>query len=150
MGGCSEDEALLATWPLFEAEDATEIHPPMEVVQDDAASGGKYIVSRGGKGKGWVRFDIDVPDDGVYILWGNTFAKDRKSNAFRVGVNIDTQPTAIWDVPVGDWEWSKVKDRNGRLTFELAKGKNSLIFSSHEPGTQLDAIMLTTDPYASP
>jgi hypothetical protein len=146
--GAAGTDALLATWPYFEAEDATEIHPPMEVEQDAAASGGKYVVSRGDGG--WIRFDIDVPEDGVYTLWGSTFAKDQKTNSFSVGVNIDTQPTAIWDVPVGGWEWSKVKDRTGPLTFELAKGKNSFIFWSRETGTQLDEIVLTTDPNASP
>jgi hypothetical protein len=120
----------------------------MEVEQDADASGGKYIVSRGGEG--WIRFDIDVPDDGVYILWGSTFAKDGGSDSFRVSVNIDTRPTAIWDVPVGGWEWSKVKDRTGPLTFELAKGKNSIIFRNREADTQLDKIFLTTDPNASP
>ena len=146
--GRAVTDVLLTTWPYFEAEKATEIYPPMEVEQDADASGGKYIVSRGGEG--WIRFDIDIPDDGVYILWGSTFAKDGKSNSFRVGANIDTQPTAIWDVPVGGWHWSKVKDRNGALTFELAKGKNSFIFWSREAGTQLDEIVLTTDPNVSP
>ena len=120
----------------------------MKVEQDANASGGKYIVSRGEGG--WIRFDIDVPDDGVYILWGNTFAEDGESNSFLVGANM-IQPTAIWDVPLGgSWQWSKAKARTGAMTFELAKGKNSLIFWNREAGTQLDQIFLTTDPNASP
>ncbi len=148
LRGSAVTDVPLTTWPYFEAEEATEIYPPMEAEQDASASGGKYIVSRGGEG--WIRFDIDIPDDGVYILWGNTFAKDGKSDSFRVGVNIDSQPAAIWDVPLGGWQWSKVKTRTGALTFELAKGKNSLFFWNRETDTKLDKIFLTTDPNASP
>ena len=39
-------DAPLTTWPYFEAEEASEIHPPMVVEQDIDASGGKYIASR--------------------------------------------------------------------------------------------------------
>ena len=148
LRGSAVTDVLLTTWPYFEAEEATEIYPPMEVEQDADASGGKYIVSRGGEG--WIRFDINIPDDGVYILWGSAFAKDGKSDSFRVGANIDSKPTAIWDVPLGGWQWSKVKARTGALTFELDKGKNSFIFWNREADTQLDQIFLTTDPNASP
>jgi hypothetical protein len=144
--GSAVTDGLLTAWPYFEAEEATEINPPMEVKQDADASGGKYIVSRGPEG--WIRFDIKIPDDGVYILWGSTFAKGGESNSFLVSAN--TEPTATWDVPLGGWQWSKVKARTGPLTFELAKGKNSFIFWNREADTKLDQIFLTTDPNASP
>jgi hypothetical protein len=152
--GSAVVDAPLTAWPYFEAEEATEINPPMEVEQNADASGGKYVVNRGEFGNrdesGWIRFDINIPEDGVYILWGNTFAKDGGSDSFRVSVNIDTHPTAVWDLPIGGWQWSKVKARNGPLTFELAKGTNSFIFWSRETDAQLDRIFLTTDPDASP
>jgi hypothetical protein len=147
--GSAVTDVLLATWPYFEAEEATEIYPPMEVEQNADASGGKYIVSRRNV-EGWIRFDIEIPEDGVYILWGSTFAKDMGSNSFHIGANSDVQPSAIWDVPLGGWQWSKVKTRTGALTFELAKGKNSFIFWNREADTQLDQIFITTDPNASP
>jgi len=148
LRGSAVTDALLTTWPYFEAEEATEIYPPMEVEQDADASGGKYIVSRGGEG--WIRFDIKIPDDGVYILWGSTFAKDDGSNSFLVAANFDLRSTAVWDVPVGGWQWSKVKSRTGALTFELTKGKNSFFFLNREVDAQLDQIFITTDPNASP
>jgi len=155
QAGRQPDSAIAGTpsegWPYIEAEDATEVHPPMEVERDSNASGGKYVASRGKAG--WVRFDIDVPEDGVYIIWGNTFAKDRKSDSFHVGVNVDERQTEIWDFPVGGWQWSKVKGRTGRrgpLTFELARGKNSITFWHREADAQLDQIFLTTDPDATP
>jgi len=110
----------------------------MEVEQDDSASGGKYIVSRGSEG--WIRFDINIPDDGVYILWGSAFAKDMGSNSFHVGANIDSQPEAIWDVPLGGRHWHKEKSRTGELTFELAKGEKSFYCWNRETATQLDQI----------
>ena len=39
LRGSTVDGGLLTTWPYFEAEEATEINPPMEVEQDAAASG---------------------------------------------------------------------------------------------------------------
>jgi len=147
--GSAVTGAALATWPYFEAEEATEIHPPMVVEQNADASGGKYIVSPR-EVEGWIRFDINIPDDGVYILWGSTFAKDGGSNSFLVGANTDVQPGTVWDVPLGGWQWSKVTSRTGALTFELSKGKNSFIFWNREADTQLDQIFITTDPNASP
>jgi hypothetical protein len=150
--GSDADDVLLTTWPYFEAEDATEIKAPMEVVQDADVSGGEYIVSRGGAG--WIRFDIDIPEDGEYILWGSAFGKDGRSNSFHVGANTNIRPAVAWGVPHGDWQWSTVKDSwsdNERaLTFKLAKGKNSIIFWNREADTSLDQIFLTTDPNASP
>ncbi len=148
LRGSAVTDVPLTTWPYFEAEEATEINPPMEVEQDADASGGKYIVSRGREG--WIRFDINIPDDGVYILWGSTFAKDDGSNSFHVSANIDSRPEPVWDVPMGGWQWSKVKARKRALTFKLAKGKNSIIFWNREADTRLDQIFLTTDPNASP
>ena len=146
--GSAVVDAPLTTWPYFEAEEATEINPPMEVVQDADVSGGEYIVSRGGAG--WIRFDIDIPEDGEYILWGSAFGKDGRSNSFHVGANTNIRPAVAWGVPLGGWQWSKVKDSERALTFKLAKGKNSFIFWNREADTQLDQIFLTTDPNASP
>jgi hypothetical protein len=146
--GSAVVDVLLTTWPYFEAEEATEINPPMEVVQDADASGGEYIVSRGGAG--WILFDIDIPEDGEYIFWGSAFAKDGHSDSFLVGANTDSQPAATWHVPLGGWQWSKVKDNERALTFKLAKGKNSIIVWNREADTSLDQIFLTTDPNASP
>ncbi len=146
-------DVLFTTWPYFEAEDATEIQAPMLIDDTDAgASRGKYIVGSGGKG--WARFDIDIPEDGIYIIWGRTSAEDGSSDSFFVGANVD-QATMIWDVPrsaPGVWRWSKMKARNGPnpLTFEFAKGVNEILIWSREGGTKLDQIFLTTDPNASP
>ena len=48
----------------FEAEDFDNIQPPMQVVEDDEASGGAYIKSPNGRA-GWAEYEIEIPDDAV-------------------------------------------------------------------------------------
>jgi hypothetical protein len=141
-------DALLSTWPYFEAEDATVIKDPMTIEEDPTASGGKYIL---GLNMGYARFDIMIPEDGNYIIWGRASAKDGGSDSFLVGVNVD-EPANTWDVPQGGWTWDRVSNRGGAdpVIFEMSKGKNSVIFKTRETNTKLDKIFLTTSSGARP
>jgi hypothetical protein len=141
-------DALLSTWPYFEAEDATIIKAPMLIKEDPAASGGKYIV---GDGVGYAIYDIMVPEDGEYIIWGRVLAKDGGSDSFLVGVNVD-EPSNAWDVPQGTWTWDRVSHRDGPdpVIFEMSKGKNSIIVKTREANTKLDKMFLTTSSSARP
>jgi hypothetical protein len=53
----------------FEAEDFDNIQPPMQIVEDNDVSGGKYIKSPSGRA-GWVEYEIEIPDDDKYYMWG--------------------------------------------------------------------------------
>jgi len=141
-------DTLLSTWPYFEAEDATVIKAPMVVEEDPAASGGKYVL---GVNLGYAVFDIIIPENGDYIIWGRALAKDGGSDSFLVGVNVD-EPANTWDVPQGAWTWDRVSNRDGPdpVIFEMSKGKNSVIFKTRESNTKLDKIFLTTSPSARP
>ena len=141
-------DVILSTWPYYEAEDATVIKAPMLIKEDPTASGGKYIV---GDGVGYAIYDITVPEDGEYIIWGRILAKDGGSDSFLVGVNVD-EPSNIWDVPQGNWTWDKVSRRNGPdpVIFEMSKGKNSIVFKTREANTKLDKMFLTTSSSARP
>jgi len=141
-------DVLMSTWPYFEAEDATTIKAPMVVKDDPAASGGKYIV---GDGVGYAIFEITVPEEGNYIIWGRVLAKDGGSDSFLVGVNVD-EPSDAWDVPQGAWQWDRVSRRDGPdpVLYEMSKGKNSITFKTREANTKLDKIFLTTSSSARP
>jgi len=141
-------DTLLSTWPYFEAEDATEIVEPMVTEDDPAASGGKYLL---GNGKGYAVFDIMIPEDGDYIIWGRVLAKDGGSDSFYVGVNVD-DPNNAWDTPHGGWTWDRVSNRGGDdpVIFEMSQGKNSITIKTREANTKLDKIFLTTSSSARP
>lgn len=141
-------DVLLSTWPYFEAEDATIIKAPMRIAEDPAASGGKYIL---GADLGYAIFDVMIPEDGNYIIWGRVSAKDGGSDSFLVGVNVD-EPANTWDVPQGAWTWDRVSRRDGPdpVIFEMSKGENSIIFKTREINTKLDKIFLTTSSSARP
>jgi hypothetical protein len=148
VGDIISMDALLSTWPYFEAEDATVIKAPMTIDEDPGASGGKYVL---GVDLGYAIFDIMIPEDGDYIIWGRALAKDGGSDSFLVGVNVD-EPANTWDVPQGAWTWDRVSNRNGPdpVIFEMLKGKNSIVFKTRESNTKLDKIFLTTSPSAQP
>ena len=133
-------ETLLTTWPYFEAEDATEINR-MEIEDDPALSGGACIVAAGGR----ITFEIMIPEDGDYIIWGRVWAKDGDSDSFFVGVNVD-EASDLWDLPEGGtWRWHKAPPK-----FKMSKGKNSLTVKTREVNSKLDRIFLTTSSSAQP
>jgi hypothetical protein len=141
-------DATLSTWPYFEAEDATKIVAPMRIEEDVAASGGEYLI---GDGQGYAIYDVMIPEDGDYVIWGRILGTDGGSDSFSVGVNVD-DPGNIWDVPQGGWTWDEVSNRNGAnpVIFEMSKGKNSIMVKTREMGTKLDQLFLTTNRNARP
>lgn len=57
----------------IEAEMADTIEAPMEIAEDELASGGKFIwmpgePATGGAGPGWAEYIIDIPEEGTYAL----------------------------------------------------------------------------------
>ncbi|MFC1717866.1 hypothetical protein ACFL6S_29670 [Candidatus Poribacteria bacterium] len=140
-------DTLLTTWPYFEAESATDIIGPMEVEEDPAASGGKCLASGGGSAK----YEIMIPEDGDYIIWGRALAKDGASDSFFVGVNVD-EPSNLWEMPQGSWVWDQVNHRGGAdpVIFKISKGMNTVSIKTREAGAKLDRIFLTTSSSARP
>jgi hypothetical protein len=150
----SEDELA------FEAEDFDKIEAPMEVVEDDDVSGGKYIKSPNGRA-GWAEYEIEIPDDAQYYMWGMVQEHDGVTDSFFItfdlldrGDDNDTNENT-WDLggPENAWAWDKVSGRGiggDPRVFELESGTHTLRIWTRENESWLDCIYMSTDPNALP
>lgn len=140
----------------FEAEDADQIQPPMMIVEDKGASGGKAIVSNVGR-QGWAIYEIEIPKANTYYMWGHVIAPDGVSDSFFVTFDEeergnDNGNPNIWDVAQGvNWHWDQVDGRGvGIRQFKLDEGVHVLKIWTRENNTKLDAIFMSTDMIAQP
>jgi len=141
---------------VIEAEDFTgPLEPPMTVVQDEGASGGKCIRVEGGAGKpdevhpvtgvkypsrwGAAIYKFQVPKAGIWRLWGRRFWENGCGNSFTLvvnGRNVLFGEDETYDC----WQWSPC-----RALFDLPASENTLEVLNREDGVKLDKIILTTD-----
>jgi len=144
----------------FEAEDFDVIQPPMEVVEDDEVSGSAYIKSPQGRA-GWVEYEIEIPDDAQYYMWGMVQEHDGVTDSFFVTFDLldrgadDDNNVNTWDLdgPADAWAWDKVSGRGlggDPRAFELDKGTHKLRFWTRENESWLDCIYMSTDPNSFP
>jgi len=139
----------------FEAEDYDKIGAPMVVAEDEDASGGKYIKSPQGRA-GWAEYEIEVPDDGQYYMWGMVQEHDGVTDSFFVtfdlddrGEDNDTNENA-WDMggPVDLWAWDPVSGRGiggDPRMFDLDVGIHTLRVWTRENESWLDCIYMSTE-----
>ncbi len=132
----------------------------MQVGEDEDASGGKYIQSPSGRA-GWAEYDIEIPDDADYYMWGMGQVKDGVTDSFFITFDLDDRGADddlnenTWDmaVPIGLWGWGQVSGRgaggNPRV-FELTKGDHVLRVWTRENLAWLDCIYMSTDQGATP
>jgi hypothetical protein len=147
----------------LEAEDADKIEAPMKIAEDPEASGGKFIWPPKGVGsdQGKADFEIDIPADGDYVIWGRVICPNNTSDSFYVTFDTPIRQN-IWDlaewIALPKWTWMPVSQRKAvvgdalgeKKIFHLTKGKHTLTIWSREDGTQLDCIFISTNPDAEP
>ena len=144
----------------FEAEDFDIIGPPMAIVEDEDVSGGAYIKSPNGRA-GWVEYEIEIPDDAEYYMWGMVQEHDGVTDSFFItfdlldrGDDNDTNENT-WDLdgPENAWAWDKVSGRGlggDPRVFDLTKGTHTLRIWTREYESWLDCIYMSTDQIAVP
>ena len=144
----------------FEAEDFDKIEHPMVVVKDDKVSGGAYIKSPTGRA-GWAEYEIEIPDDLKYYMWGMVQEHDGVTDSFFITFNLldrgaddDINPNT-WDMngPANAWGWDKVRGRGvggDPRVFTLDKGKHKLRVWTRENEAWLDCIYMSTEMNAVP
>jgi hypothetical protein len=144
----------------FEAEDFDEIGVPMVVVEDEDVSGGAYIKSPNGRA-GWAEYEIEIPDDAEYYMWGMVQEHDGVTDSFFItfdlldrGDDNDTNENT-WDLdgPANAWAWDAVSGRGlggDPRVFDLTKGKHTLRVWTRENESWLDCIYMSTDQMALP
>jgi Zn-dependent metalloprotease len=139
----------------LEAEGGT-ITAPMQVANDAAASGGKYIQVAAGNNSntsppagGHALLPFAVTVAGSYKVWGRVIAPTTADDSFYV--RIDTGAWMSWNgIPAGTtWHWDDV--HNGgtastpAATFTLAAGNHTLEIAYREDGARLDRLLVTSD-----
>jgi hypothetical protein len=145
-----------AQYTLLEAERGV-VHGGIQRALGDLSSGGGYLAfgsRRGQDGSATFVFDIDAP--GRYVIWGRVVAPDDRANSFYA--SVDGGAEVVWDAPRRDpgrdarwWSWDPVSAReiDGRpvdpLLFDFQPGRHTLRLRIREPGTRLDAILVTND-----
>jgi hypothetical protein len=156
----------MATPPFtmrIEAESGT-LTAPMAAADDANASGAKYIVVATGLTGGKAVYNFTVPGAGDYYVWGRYIAPGANNNSFHVSMDSDTVDndpsdavSTIWDLPVqAAWTWIKVSMRidaagtTKDLTFKLTAGAHVLYVNEREDSSQLDALVITSDPKMVP
>jgi hypothetical protein len=138
----------------FEAEWGVVL-PPMEVNYDEQASGGKYVWmpglpgEGGGSALGSVTWELRVPQEGEYLLWGRVLAPTPNDDSFYVRVFTDAKevlPLTAWQTGVHeDWAWVKVQlgDARQPIPLKLPAGEVFLQLRVREDGTKIDRLFIT-------
>jgi len=140
--------ALQAGQPLrMEAERAGDVRGPVETVEEQGASGGRYLQVPNGTYQGTgaaAVLAVSVPAEGAYRFWVRTFWPDIGANSFFLG--LDDQPEQIFgntegpDV-IGKWHWLAGPE------WKLAAGEHRVTVHWREDGTQLDLAVLAAADY---
>lgn len=144
----------------FEAESADIIEAPMEIVEDDDVPGRAYIRSPQGRA-GWAEYEIEIPADAEYYLWGMVQEQDGVSDSFFITFdafdrgNDDDANVNTWDMggPAGAWGWDAVSGRGvggDPRVFELDQGTRLLRVWTREGNSWLDSIFMSTEQNALP
>lgn len=102
----------------WEAENAKEINPPMQMYADPEASNGEYIASPTAN-QGSIVYEIEVPKTGKYYLWVRFQSQDTGSNSWFLQldnpVSVIGDDDFAWDTIVPDLMPKKVGEEVGPL-----------------------------------
>jgi len=144
----------------FEAEHADAIEFPMAIAEDEDASGGEYILSPNGRA-GWADYEVEIPADEDYYMWGMVQKHDGVTDSFFVtfdevarGDDNDDNPNT-WDIGAAAdiWLWDPVSGRGvggDPREFELTQGLHTLRIWTRENNAWLDSIFMSTEEDAQP
>lgn len=156
-----------APFTLFLDAEHGEFSPPMSIssgAEDEPFS--PLWVSSGEPDEGSVSLGFEVPENGDYIVWCRAYTHGPSLDSFRFELDGDPSTADIADLgewePDSIWRWTLLAGRGGvdlgdnnaiRINprvFSLARGAHTLTFHGRDPGTRLDAIVITQDPGFDP
>ncbi|MBN2210576.1 MAG: FecR domain-containing protein [Sedimentisphaerales bacterium] len=142
----------------LEAESG-ELTDILEIGEDPAASGGKYIYT---KDKNVLyrpaenrphkaTYAVQIEKAGYYRIRGWCYTPNlfQNSNSFQVTVDGQPEEGYIWDIlPNVQYDWDYVNDRDNidPVELRLEKGEHQIIFYVREDGTRLDRFELEYQP----
>lgn len=137
-----------------EAENYSSISGFMKVIPDGMAFNKSAIQSYGKPSIGWTKYIINIPQAGVYVLWGRVKGNlNGWSNSFFV--SMDNGNVNTWDFNKQDiWLWERLSDRgNGThgypqtpvVKFNLTAGQHVLTIANREYDCKIDCFVLTNN-----
>jgi len=137
---------------LLEAESG-EIAAPVQLYEDDeAASGGAYVLAPEGPEHkeisigGGVTYKFEVPEAGDYALWVRGRWCCDCGNSVEVLLDGVSEGT-VEDAVLGQWHWVALLDDKHDLKMKpLRSGTHLLVILNREDGAAWDQILLTQDP----
>lgn len=146
---------------FIEAEEGA-LTEPMIVKEDSSASSGSYISTPAGTGDGGeASYTFYVKEDGLYSIWGRVIAPSGTEDSYFI--QVDDQEIITWDVlqdqHQSDWTWDQAAHRGigsssspevDPYVVELSQGFHTMKVIRRDPGTLLDKIILTMDPFFQP
>ena len=165
MGGCIDLSLFTKTEPVSDVEDEVEeygaalwieaedlrtntVGKAFRVVEDAAASGGKYLET--------VTQTTTTPTDSAYILAAN-FTTDKADtyhiyarvlcptwddDSYFVSVNAPLNSNFVNGLQTGSWDWKEIY--NGSLN----AGQHKLYIGGREDGACIDKLCITVNPEA--
>ena len=139
---------------FLEAESGVTV-PPMVILNDPDASGGRFMVSTNGS-NGTATFKFSVPATNQYYLWGRVHVPSTANNTYFFA--MDDGPEEVYDAAeksfTGVWQWNHWSGRppggnpqnSARKIFPLGAGVHTLRLRGRETNLKLDRLCLTSSP----
>jgi hypothetical protein len=124
---------------------------PFTVGNDANAAGGKYIVSPAGlddglPGQAHAGYKVNIPADGMYVIWGRFYTPSRDHN--RIWMRVDS---GVWQRMLSTsgeaWFWFAFHKDNAwdmPISFQLTKGMHTFDIANDTDGVKIDRFYLTS------
>ncbi len=146
-----------------------QIVSPMTLGSDAGTSTGQYVTTTVTNlrksppppaGTGSDNLEISVPAAGKYFLWSRVRYQSDTSDSFWVQVDGNASAAVVVGneaaaaAPYGTWHWVDWPDggygRKTPISFTLSAGEHRISLIGRERRTQIDGIVLSTDPSFTP
>ena len=139
-------------WQM-EAE-AGVVVSPLVGGHDPLASACEYVYATR-RVTGSVTLTFTVPAPGSYYPWARAMGSSLWNNSFLF--SVDGSPPAWFEIPAeyGEWTWVWRRllidpEQPYTTPLTLAAGAHTIVFGGREPGSRLDAVVITDDPGYNP
>ncbi|GAH61054.1 unnamed protein product, partial [marine sediment metagenome] len=112
----------------------------MRIGSDINASGESYIYAPKGSDpddKGYLEYEINIPDPGTYRLWARCYWPDTAANSFLESFDGGTETILGNDLSFDSWYWVPGQ------SYTFSEGKHLLRIRDREDGSRLDKLLLT-------